>query len=177
MATVPSPRVWSVGDALTAARLNTEISTALNWFFAGVMPKVKAYDNTGIVCADSTDVLLTLSGESYDTDSMHSTSTNTSRIVFNTAGYYRILATVAWPSATYTVSNIQFRLNSAENIAGGTQVRLQNYNTVRVIVSEFTQFFNAGDYIQAWIQQASGASRTTTSTSQHSTFIEATWVA
>lgn len=171
---VPATLTGVAGKKLPATDFNSGVRDPIE--FALNPPRVHAYDNTGIACADSTDVLLTLSGEQYDTDSMHSTASNTSRIVFTTAGSYQVNCTVQWPNATYTVSNIMARLNAAGAVGGGTGLRTQNYQTARVPQMHFTRFFNAGDYIEFWLQQTSGGSRTTVAGAL-ATYVTALWVA
>lgn len=139
-------------------------------------PRCRAHDATGLVVTDGGTTLLTLSGETYDTDSMHDTGSNTSRITFNTAGFYTVSFAVQLPTATYTVANIDCRLNAGGNIASGTNLFQGNFQTARRMTGTFTGEFIASDYIEFWVTQTSGASRTTV-TGNLRTFVEARWVA
>lgn len=175
MATIPATKTWSVGNKLDANALNLELRDALDFLLDGY-PRVHAYDNTGVACADNTDVLLALSGEVYDNDNMHSTSSNTSRITFTTAGLYEVQINVQWPNATYTVSDIMVRLNADGAVGGGTGLRTMNYQTARVAQMRFRRLFAAGDRIEFWLRQASGGSKTTV-TGPLATYVQAHWVA
>ena len=72
---------------MTAARLNTEVRDALDFLLDP--PRLWAYDASGLALANATTTLITFDSEIYDTDTMHSTSTNTSRCTFTTAGTLR----------------------------------------------------------------------------------------
>jgi|TARA_R110000824_G_scaffold388566_1_gene584188 hypothetical protein len=48
----------------------------------------RAYNNANQTVADSTAVKMALNSEQFDTDTMHDTSTNNSRLTINTAGTY-----------------------------------------------------------------------------------------
>jgi hypothetical protein len=171
---VPSRLTAVAGAKIAASGFNAGVRDPIDFLMSP--PRVHAYDNTGLSCADNTDTLLTLSGEQYDTDTMHSTASNTSRIVFTTAGLYAVSCTIQFPNATYTASNIMVRLNAAGNAAGGTGLRTQNYQTARVPQMHFHRFFNAADYIEFWILQASGGSRTTVA-GPLATYVTAVWIA
>jgi len=58
--------------------------------FAYTPPMVRLTQSTGQVLASGSNQTLTWDTETFDTDSMHSTVTNTSRITFNTAGIYLV---------------------------------------------------------------------------------------
>jgi hypothetical protein len=171
---VPSTLTAVAGDKATATAVNAGYRDPLN--FSLDPPRVHAYDNTGLSCGDGSTILVTLSGEAYDTDSMHSTSSLTSRIVFTTAGLYELQLTVAWPNATYSVSDIMLRLNGAGAVGGGTLIRTQNYQTARVPTMLIQRFFNAADYVEFWVTQTSGGSRTTIA-GTYATYVHARWVA
>jgi hypothetical protein len=172
---VPGRLTATAGAKIAAASFNSGVRDPINFLMSP--PRCHVFDNTGIAAADgAVDTLLTFSGEAWDTDSMHSTASNTSRIVFTTAGTYDVHLTVQWPNATYTVSNITVRLNAAGAIGGGTGLRTQNYQTARVPQMRFFRFFSAGDYVEFWVAQTSGASRTTVA-GAFATYATAIWVA
>lgn len=172
MATVPNPRTWSILDAITAARLNTEISTAENYLMNP--PLCSVYMGTGVSCADNTTTLMTYDTETDDTDSMHSTLTNTSRITFNTAGRYEIVVYNAFLSGTLTKYDIQVRLN------GAASLRTFSFGSpggacMQQIVS-LRRVFAVSDYIEVLVTQQSGGLRTTQAAGQYASGIQAQWV-
>ncbi|HET8661047.1 MAG TPA: hypothetical protein VFM55_18880 [Micromonosporaceae bacterium] len=164
---VPATLTATAGEKATATAVNGGYRDPLDFLMNP--PKVHAYDNTGLACGNGSTITLTLSGEVYDTDSMHSTSSSTERITFTTAGTYLVTVTVQWPNATYTVSDITINLN-------GAGLRTQNFQTARVSQMTFSRFFNATDYISFELTQTSGASRTTV-VGAFATYVTALWVA
>jgi|SRR5687768_14253473 len=174
MATVPTPYDATAGAKISASAFDAGVRDALTFLLD---PKrVRAYDNTGISAVNNTETLLTLSGETYDNDSMHSTASLTSRIVFNTAGLYDVRCVVNWNGAGFTGSNIHCRENSGESTAGGTLIGNQVFGTARISKMDFKRYFDAGDYIQFWILQVTGGTISTHS-GEYRTYVEATWVA
>jgi hypothetical protein len=160
MATIPGTRTWAVGEFITASRLNTEIRDALDFILNP--PWCQPYDGAGIACANSTATLITMDSESEDSDAMHSTSSLTGRITIITAGVYEFQVYDQLPGATYTLHNLNPRVNSAGSSSGGTSIRTQTFETVASARMTFVRRFNAADEISFYITQTSGASRTTT---------------
>ncbi len=175
MATIPTPYDAVAGTKLTAVALDAGVRDPLLWLM-GVHPKVRVYDNTGISAANNTETLMTWSGETYDNDSMHSTASLTSRIVFTTAGYYEVFISIQWAAGTFTGSNIHGRINSAESVAGGTQINNWLFVTQRTTQVRFTRFFSAADYIQFWVLQITGGT-IATSAGEYDSYCEARLVA
>lgn len=178
MATVPSPRTWAVGEYVTAARLN-DVRDALNFKLTNY-PHCHVYDGTGITMTNATATLVTWDSEVYDNDTMHSTSTNTSRITFTTAGLYQVdcRLTVAG-GTTFTTLDLMCRLNAAGASGGGTLVRTQPWETaagLRTAQLSFARAFSASDYIEFWLTQASGANRSLSSANLGS-MCQARWIA
>ena len=149
--------------------------------FALDPPRVKVYDNTGVVCTNGVAKLLTFDTEVYDTDSMWSGGAS-SRILINTSGVYQFIVYLAMPVATYTVLNFNPRRNSAGSASGGTSIRTMPtaslYDTGQGPVNRFTfeMQFTAGEYVELFVTQTSGGSRTT-STGAETTGVTARWVA
>lgn len=164
---VPATLTATAGEKATATAVNGGYRDPLDFLMNP--PKVHAYDNTGLACGNGSTITLTLSGEVYDTDSMHSTGANSERITFTTAGSYLVTVTIQWPNATYTVSDISINVN-------GSGIRTQNFQTARVPSLTFTRFFNAADYLDFTLSQTSGASRTTI-VGPFATYVTALWVA
>lgn len=109
MATVPNPKTWATNDSLGASTLNTELRDALNFLLNP--PKVRL-DVTGPT-HNSTGNWLALSAytEAYDTDAMHSTSVDTSRITIVTAGTYLFTGYVAFATNATGIRGARFFAN------------------------------------------------------------------
>lgn len=109
---------------------------------------------------DATSTVVTFDTNVFDTDSMHSTASFTSRIVINTAGTWDIHAYCALPSATYTALNFNLRLNAGGSSSGGTSLRNHPFGGgVQAGRLLLTRTFIAGDYVELFVSQTSGAAR------------------
>lgn len=103
--------------------------------------------------------------EDYDTDSYHSTSSNTSRLVVPVTGYYHITGYIelaSWASGsagsrlivTLRINNVDFLDLWDSNF----------WNTAEPALSvSQDKFLTAGDYIELVVYQGSGSSRNITS--------------
>src|SRR5687768_1490286 len=104
--------------------LNTEIRDAVNFF---LNPPQAVLNFTSLPTAtNATFLLLSWSNEVKDTDAMHSTTTNLSRININTAGRFRIEATISFNSSSVGRRTLVLRKNAAGNVASGTYVIQDN---------------------------------------------------
>jgi len=179
MATVPGTRTWSVGEDITASRLNLELRDALDFLLTD-HPHCHVSDTTGTTMTNGTSTLVPFDGETYDNDTMHSTVTNNSRVNFTTAGLYEIMARVTITGGTtITTMDLNVRLNSAGSSSGGTSIRTQPWDTggsLKMAELYFHRPFAAADYIEVFLQQSSGANRTTSATTI-GTMVQARWIA
>jgi len=117
----------------------------------------RAYNNASQSVADSTAVKLALNAEQLDTDSMHDTSTNNSRITFNTAGQYLCgLNTLLGGGANHEKSYIL--LNNTTIIANNETTHAAGGN-IRQAVSTLYNF-DEDDYIELVVYQNTGGSIT-----------------
>lgn len=115
---------------------------------------------------------ITFNSERYDTDSMHSTSVNTDRVTFTTAGLYLVEGGVQWDANATGVRYLAIRLN------GSTIIRLRQDNAVNdlgQLVSTVYKFA-AADYVQLMAFQNSGATRTIIAAGNYTPELSATWV-
>lgn len=180
MATVPTPLDPAPGDKNSATAFDAGVRDVLNWLMTGY-PRVHAYSAAGVAVPNSSGgTLITFDSEIYDTDNMHSTVSNTGRVTFTTAGLYRISIQISMPTATYSTLDMYTKLNANGVIGGGTTIKQNFYNVAAAATGNcffnFTRFFNAGDYIEQFIDQTSGASRTCSGTSFGSR-VQAEWIA
>lgn len=126
--------------------------------------------------ATATDVILAFNTELFDTDVMHDTVTNNSRITLKTAGLYVVMA-----SATFDVSAVGHRTltlqkNGATPIAE-TEVA-PNPTAARgtgVVVSTIYKFA-VNDYVEVRARQASGAGLNVLALGEYSPIFQAVWV-
>jgi len=105
-----------------------------------------------------TSTVLTFNTEDVDTDTMHSTSSNTGRIVFTTAGTYTVGARVLWQAGTLgTYRYISFKVNGTTVLPASFGGANPGSNTGQVS-SQASMLYvaTAGDYVEAYVDQDSG---------------------
>jgi len=115
--------------------------------------RCRAYSSAGVTgAANDTLVLVPLGAESYDTASMHSTDSNTSRITVPVDGCYHVIAQVGWAANTTNRRVVSVRKNAAGSSGGGTQVMIASMSASS---SSGTQYqitddldLVAGDYLE-----------------------------
>lgn len=164
MATVPSVPSFASGNVDVASKL-TSLAQGLQLFLTP--PYCDAINSAGIACTSGTATLITLDTENEDTDGMHSTSTNTSRIALNTAGLYEIHAFCRFPSNSTGMRTLNVRANSAGSSSGGATLTTINVPAVNGGTTFVERTFNyrptspGTDYVEMFVTQNSGGSLTT----------------
>jgi hypothetical protein len=114
--------------------------------------------NQGINTASASP--LAFNSEDYDTDTMHSTISNTGRIVFNTAGIYLVTANVRWAQNNTGYRQLIVELNGTADPIDGTNIASTN-DTVYVTTGTdqsiaFPYRFALNDHIRLAGYQTSG---------------------
>lgn len=165
MATVPSEDTLAVGGKITATWANSDIRDAIN-FLASGMPRVSVTNSVGLSHTSGTALLLTWDTEAYDTDTMHSTSTNTSRLVATTAGPYQVNARVGFLSNATGIRTLELRKNSAGSVAGGTRIAFDSTGAVggstdTTVSITADVVMAANDYVELFGLQTSGGALST----------------
>ena len=105
----------------------------------------------------STWTSLLFTHEDYDTDSMHSTVSNTDRITFNTAGLYLVVAyTVMETVNNSNIDSLRILLNGSYPMAGINFFLTTSYSTMQATIAVIHPF-SASDYIVSQVFQYHGA--------------------
>lgn len=123
-------------------------------------PACRVYHDTTQSIAHGTFQALVFNTERYDTNAMHSTSSNTSRVTINTAGLYVLNMHAEFTAAAdYTDIIVGFRLNGDnakflglhrdKDPGGVSDTRIMSISTVWK--------FNAADFAEAFVFQTNGA--------------------
>lgn len=170
-----TPRTWVAGEVVTAALLNTHLRDNVSYLANPPACRVlNSVDITGIVT--NTQTRLTFDTELYDTDTMHSTSVNTGRITFNTAGLYAVGSSVTFGvSATgdRTLSllkagtTIVAEADIAPNPTGG--------RGTGVVVATIYKFA-AAEWVEVWATQNSGGNLSVLKLGEFTPIFWATWM-
>jgi hypothetical protein len=114
----------------------------------------RVYNSANISLAHGAEVVLTFDSERYDTDTIHSTSTNTERLTCQTAGVYLIIASVQIQgNAGGAARQVMIRLNGTTNLCNTRQV----FNAADSNLSVSTIYeLSATDYVTVVCYQDSG---------------------
>lgn len=121
------------------------------------VPAVRANRTTNQSVNDSTVTYIALNAtDSYDYNSMHDTSTNNTRITFNTKGVYNIIGEVGYDGNTtgirycfMDINGTSTRISTVKFATGGDAGQIQ-------IQCGASYEFNAGDYVELGAFQNSG---------------------
>ena len=149
-----APPNFTTGQIVTEANLDT-LSDDIT-FLAGP-PRTRVYNNANISHATSgTLQAVTFNSERYDTDTMHSTAVNTSRITFTTAGTYDVFGALDFDANATGYRQIAIRVGGATYIASVT-VPTIGAGAPHQLVIATTYAFTAGQYVELMANQTSGA--------------------
>lgn len=154
-----------------------ELVDALN-FLAG-RPACRVYRSSSQSINSGALTAITFDTERYDTDTMHSTSVNTNRVTFNTAGLYDVGANISWQADTdYTRRIAYLQVNAAAIIA-----RRSDESPAHALANAEDWNLNttwkmaAGDYIELIVYQTNTSNNADNivASSAYSPEIWATW--
>ena len=150
-----SPATQTAG-AVAAASWANSIKAATD--FLANPPACRVYHTANQSIPNSTESTVAFNSERYDTDSMHSTVTNNSRITITTAGLYAVSVSLQFGVDTdYTVAYAVLRVNGSTQIAYGG-VGTWSAALVGPLVSVGTiSKFAAGDYVEVRVLQANAS--------------------
>lgn len=162
---IPTYRTWVAAEIVTALEMNSNIRDGGN--FALGKPYCSVYNNAGVSCTTNIYTLVPFDTEVEDNDSMHSTGTNPSRMIFQTPGVFDIDAATDWPSSATGNRQLQIRLNSAGSASGGTFLAQRDATpnasggtSVYPTLGMKYRAVNIGDYLEMFIKQVTGGTVT-----------------
>lgn len=138
--------IWSKSAAGQLVKLPVAVRTP---------PSCQAYHNAAISIPDEDGTVVTLNSERYDSDSMHSTVTNTSRLTFNTSGIYIVTFVCAFAGNTTGDRQALLRVNGSEFIAGHEKKALSSAGLECGMQVTAVEFFCEDDYVEAVVKQDS----------------------
>ncbi|MFF0481060.1 hypothetical protein [Streptomyces sp. NPDC004435] len=160
MATIPPTQSFLSGEKVTAAKLTAATKTPLDFLMNP--PRVNVNSTSTIAVPTGTSVLIPFDGEQWDTDSMHSTSVNPSRITINTPGQYLVSMYARYQVHATGYRQLNLRLNSGGSSSAGSTLTTINIPAVSgsstFITRTFEMTCNAGDHYELFTLQTSGAS-------------------
>ncbi len=172
MATIPSPPTFAVLQKLTAALMNTNVRDSVNFLIAP--PLCVVTHSTTQTLTTSTNTPIVFDTEATDTDGMHSTVSNTSRLTAVTAGYYILTGHIPFASNATGSRHAWISINGAATRIAWTGVPAIS-GLVTSVGASGSVFLNVGDYAELMGYQSSGAGLATDTTTGSARFT-ALWV-
>jgi hypothetical protein len=114
------------------------------------------YGSAYISLANNTDTAITFNSEFYDTNSYHSTSTNTSRLTVPTTGYYLITVSVGFAANALGYRFAKVQKNGSTNV-GSLGINYSPSGTYDVQLNQsIVVSATAADYFEIIVFQNSG---------------------
>ena len=148
-----TPSTVSTGGTATAALWNTSVRDNINFLVDPPMCQAQRASNQTITSASSTAIAMT--GDVFDTDTMHDPTTNNTRITCNTAGVYLFTGTIQFDANSSGVRYLQLWLNGTTDIAdvGSTSTSATNLTKLSIA---FPWQMAVNDYMEMRAYQTSG---------------------
>lgn len=149
-----TPRTWSVGELVTAGLLNQQLRDNLNTLRVPLYCRVE--NRTNISVPNSTYVEITFDTETTKNDAaMHSTSSNTARLIAPVAGFYLIEGCIEWSGNPNGQRQFEIFYNGTTTIHRVAIPADTGINHCQNVMTTF--YLNANDFITFRAFQNSGA--------------------
>jgi hypothetical protein len=142
----------------------------------GVIPAVRAQNTADeIIPDDGAEHVVTFNGELYDTQGLHSTTTNTSLLTAPVSGVYTVSAYVLWASNSTGRRNLNIKTSSAIATVASTVAGAPGGSTGQNATTQLR--LTAGESVSAHVRQQSGGDLNVSGSSEGSPSFQMTWVA
>lgn len=148
-----TPRTWVAGEYPTAAQFNQNIRD--NVAFLANPPACRVTNSATQSVNNNAEMTPLWDTEAFDTDNMHSTSVNTGRITFTTAGLYLVTWSLFYGADTdYTLVYSYLQKNGAGIHTLGSEVGTQaDASTGPMTVGSTIDRFAVNDYVHLLTNQ------------------------
>ena len=121
----------------------------------GYTQGARVYNSAAISVSNGVDTVMTFDTEAYDTDTMHSTVSNTGRLTCNTAGKYLIVGNVRWDTSSASYRYAAIRLNGTTFIALNiVEPASASVPTEQIVTTIYD--LAANDYVELIANQGTG---------------------
>lgn len=125
-----------------------------SWFLTGNGPSTRVFNSANESINDSVNTVLTFDSERYKSDTaMHSTSSNTGRLIAPFAGRYLITGHISFASNSSGARIVLVRYNGTATLAQETQQAVGQSEMSIATVYKMA----SNDYVELLAQQQSGA--------------------
>jgi hypothetical protein len=140
------------------------------------VPSARVYNNANISHATSaTFQALTFNSERWDSDEIHSTSSNTGRLTCNTAGLYLITGHIEFAANATGNRGARIRLGGSTNIASALRPAATGGDISDVSVA-VTYRLAETEYVELLSYQSSGGALNVLSSANFSPEFSMTWI-
>lgn len=153
-----TPKTWAANAVLTAAELNAHVRDNLDYLYD--RPSVRAELDTATPQSIATGTLTAVDfdlADVWDTDAIHSPTTNPSRLTIPTGlgGRWHFAGVIVWASDATSYRAVKLRKNGTTEYDAGLIAPASGITTRQVFLGDLT--LAAGDYVEVMVQQATGA--------------------
>ncbi len=144
----------ATGDVLTEANWDTHIKDNINGLIVRAMCRCK---NSGVQSVGSGALTaLTFDQEDFDTDTMHSTSSNTSRIVATTAGVYLFVGFASFAADADGYRSLVWRYTPGLAAKEAVTAAVSSASSGTAIQVTMLYSMGAGDYMELCCEHLAG---------------------
>ncbi|MBI4637673.1 MAG: hypothetical protein HY727_15150 [Candidatus Rokubacteria bacterium] len=133
----------------------------------GIVSAARAYHNADQAITTATETALALNSERYDTDGIHDTVTNNSRLTCQTAGKYLIVGIARFKEHATGQRRLSIQLNGVTVIARATEPTNSGTAVTELAVATVYDLA-ATDYVELIAYQDSGGNLNVESVGNHS---------
>jgi hypothetical protein len=147
-----APHEWQDQELVTADLLNEQLKENMSFLYAP--PAARVYSVASISVSSNNSLALPFDNERYDTDNIHDTGTNPSRLTCQSPGKYLIIGQAAFESNTTSYRRLKVRLNGATIIAQETVAPVNGAATEMTVATIYE--LAANDYVELLAYQNSG---------------------
>lgn len=161
MATIPVPRTWVPNEFVTDTIMNgsTGIRDALSFLLSPPVCKVRQTVVQSLTASAYTS--LTFTTEDVDSDGIHSTVTNTSRLTIVTPGWYLLAGMVGFATSSVGRRGTRWALNGAAMSATQQILPANATGGMNVVAATTLVALIAGDFVELQGFQDSGGALNT----------------
>jgi hypothetical protein len=143
-----------IGTTAPGEKLEVAGNIELSGIIKGSDIGARAYHDAAQAITDSTQTALSLNSERWDTDTIHDTVTNNSRLTAKTAGYYQIEGNIRWAANNSGRREIYITLNGSTELASVDEWTA-SAQTMDMNVST-TYSLSVNDYVELEVWQNTG---------------------
>lgn len=154
MGTVPTPATAVAGTPATASDANTW-RDAGDWSLSD-HPLFIGTRSTNQSISNSSSTAITIDTEEIDSDSTHSTASNTSRVVPKTPGYYDIFGWASFASNATGFRQLEAKFNGTTTLDVDNKTSVGSGNATHCNVVTKAYFNGTTDYVELYAFQTSG---------------------